>query len=350
VLSLAHSRFVNPYVEEIAALAPSGLVFPRELLASFLDLRNVGWTAAAAALAALALYGVVRLARRDVSARVYAAFALAYILIHIIFPFTFRRFVFPVWPLLAVGLVIGGRDIWRRAAKVSRRAVWIGAAIAAAVALAFALSWRVLVSPFGKWDESAPGYLIGAATFIVALAWAWGGERRRSLFRWVAGLLVSALMFGLVVDANGRFLVREYRTLKTERMALRTAALWLDRAAAPDDVVVAADDVLFRYYLGPDGPFVAAPANYRAPNFDLWTARARRGGVVYICVDSYSLSAGEEYFAARTGAKVLEPLAVGVDRPPCYIVARVAFPNEYVYIYRLGPQPPVPLSFNLVKG
>lgn len=348
-LSLVHSRFVNPYVEEIQALAPSGWVFPRELLGSFLDLRNIGWTLAAVALAAVALYGVLFLARRDASARVYGGFALAYVAIHIIFPFTFRRFVFPIWPLLAVGLVIGGREVWRRIAKTERRGLWTAAAALAAAALAFGIGWRLLASPIGKWDESAPGYALGFATFAAALIWAWREDRRLSVRRWAAGLLSSALILGMVVDANGRFFVREYRTVKAERMALRAAALWLDRAAAPDDKVVATDDVLFRYYMGSDGPTVMAPVAFRTANFDLWTARARRAGVAYICVDSRSFAEPEGYFSARTGAQVLKPLTLGVDRKPCYIIAKVAFPNEYVYVYRLGVQPPVPLSFNLVK-
>jgi hypothetical protein len=330
---------LNPYVDEIQALSASGWAFPRALAASFYPPAGPAQWAVAAAFAAVAAVGCVKLAARgDAGERVYLGFAVVYTLIHIVFPFSFRRFVFPVWPLLVLAFLEGGKVLMAVAAELRLGRWWYAVAGVLGGAFAAAFGWRLAAWRVGPPDGLALAGLAALAALVACVAWGAAGARFKPR-RWALAA-VALVASGLFADGNFRAYAVEREAIKHHREALKEAALWLRDAASPDDVVVTADPALFDYYFGSAGPRARSPASFGTDDFALFAARARREGAPYACYDSVTGRNPEGYFAAEAGAGVLEPLGAGRDVGPYRFVAGVKAPGEYVYIYRLAAEPP----------
>ncbi len=330
---------LNPYVDEIQALSASGWAFPRALVTSFYDPTGPARWAITGIFAAVAAVGCVKLAARgDAGERVYLGFAVVYTLIHVVFPFSFRRFVFPVWPLLVLAFLEGGRVLMAGAAKLRLGRWWYAVAGVLGGAFAAAFGWRLAAWRATQPGASALAGLAALAALVACVAWGAAGARLRP-WRWALAA-VALVAFGLFADSNFRAYAAERETVKHHREALKEAALWLKDAAGPDDVVATADPALFDYYFGPAGPRARAPASFGTDDFALFAARARREGATYACYDSVTGRNPEGYFAAEAGAGIVEPLGAGRDVGLYRFVARVEAPGEYVYIYRLAAEPP----------
>jgi hypothetical protein len=179
--------------------------------------------------------------------------------------------------------------------------------------------------------------LVPLAVLAACVAWGAAGARLEPR-RWaLAGAALVA--GGLLLVNNFRAYVGEREALKYYRASLKEAALWLTRASGKDDVIITADPYVFAYYAGPAGPVARAPASLRTDNFALFTARARRAGVSYLCYDSVLGRNPEGYFARGAGVGILRPFAAGRDAGRFYYVAKVETPGEYVYLYRLAAEP-----------
>ncbi len=329
---------LNPYVDEIQALYLSGWAFPRELLSSFFEVGKPARWPLAGAFAAVTLLGLARLAARGhAGERVYVAFAVIYTTVHIIFPFSFRRFVLPLWPLLALAFVVGGRALFSAVGRLRGRWLWPAVTALFAGAAAAGVAWRLSVNIYMPWQTT---FFVGVLPLVgLIICVLWGAAGGPSGARRAAAVAAAALVVTLIFDSNFSRFVAERRALRTDRAALKSAATWLRRAADPNDIIVASDARLFAYYFGPAGPKARKPASFHAKNFTRFTAKARRAGVAYVCYDSISAADPEGYFTARSGAALLLPLAGGRDRPPYYFLARVQAPGEYVLIYRLSAEP-----------
>lgn len=338
LVGYARTGSLNPYVEEIWALGTGGWAFPRALVASFYEPARPGSWVVTALFAAVAAIGCVKLAvRGSAGERAYLGFAVVYTLVHVVFPFSFQRFVFPVWPILVLAFLEGGKVLWAGGGKLRLGRWWYAAAAVACGAFVAALGWRL-----ATWRGGSPGTLFFAglvplAGLAACAAWGVAGARLEPR-RWA--LAAAALVaIGLFADGNFRAYVDEREAIKYHRASVKETALWLARAAGRNDVVIAADPYLFGYYFGPAGPAARPPASFRTADFALFTARARRAGVTYVCYDSVTGRDPGGYFAAAAGAGVLQPLSAGRDLGRYYFVAKVESPGEYVYIYRLAAEP-----------
>lgn len=334
----SHTASPNPYLEEIGALEASGAAFPLELAASVFDPAKSWMWGITVVLAAVTVVGFARIAARGgPGERVYLAFAAAYTVIHIIFPFSSRRFVFPIWPILAYGLVEGGRVVYAAAARLRLGRAWYAVGAAGLAAGALGLAYRLVLSRPAPLAEMAFAGVIPLAGLAACAAWAVGGREARAR-RW-AGVGVAVLALALFVDRSADFFWREREALRSVRGSTRAAAEWLAAAAGPEDVIVANDPDLFRYYMAERGLHVRPPASFRTDDFGRFTREARGAGVSYVCYDSRSGRDPHGYFASRMGAPLLAPLAAGRDVGRYYFVGATRAPGEYVYIYRLAEEP-----------
>jgi hypothetical protein len=339
LIGYARTGSLNPYVDEIQALSASGWAFPRALAASFYPPAGPAQWAVAAAFAAVAAAGCVKLAARGgAGERVYLGFAVIYTLIHVVFPFSFGRFVFPVWPLLVLAFLEGGRLLLAAAGRLRLGRWWYAVAAVLGGAFAAALGWRLAAWRAGPPDALALAGLAALAGLVACVAWGAAGAPFTPR-RWALGA-AALVAVGLFAAGNFRAYAAEREAVKHYREALKEAALWLKGAAAPDDVVVAADPALFGYYFGPAGPRARSPASFGTDDFAVFAARARREGVTYVCYDSLSGRNPEGYFAAEAGAGVLEPLGAGRDVGRVRFIARLEASGEYVNVYRLAAEPP----------
>jgi hypothetical protein len=339
LIGYARTGSLNPYVDEIQALSASGWSFPRALVTSFYPPAGPAQWAVAAAFAAVAAVGCARLAvRGGAGERVYLGFAVVYTVIHVVFPFSFRRFVFPVWPLLAFGFLEGGGFLLAAAGRLRLGRWWYAVAAVLGGAFAAAFGWRLAAWRAAPPDALAWAGLAALAALVACVAWGAAGARLEPR-RWALAAAALAAV-GLFAAGNSRVYAAEREAVKHYREALKEAARWLKGAAAPDDVVVTADPALFDYYFGPAGPRARSPASFATDDFALFAARARREGVTYACYDSVTGRNPEGYFAAEAGAGVLEPLGAGRGIGRFRFIARVETPGEYVYIYRLAAEPP----------
>jgi hypothetical protein len=329
----------NPYVDEIQALAASGWAFPRELAASLFEPTKPASWVVTGVFAAVTLVGLVRIAARGrPGERAFLAFAVVYTLIHVVFPFSFRRFVFPIWPILVFGFLEGGAAIGSLAAKMRMGRSWYVVAGALFGALAAGLAWRLGISRAGS---AVTLFFVGVVPLagLAACAW-WGFSGRRFGPGRSAALAAVVAALALFVDSGVRVFRLERESIRYHRASVKSAALWLARAAGRTGVVVATDEGLFDYYFGADGPRASRPGAFRTADFALFTVRARRVGVSYVCYDSLSGDDPDAYFAKSAGAALLQPLGVGCDvGRDCYYVAKVETPGEYVYVYRLAAEP-----------
>jgi hypothetical protein len=333
-----HTTSPNPYLEEIRALEASGAAFPRELAASLFDPAKPWMWAITAAFAAVAVVGFAKVAARGgPSERVYLAFAAAYTIIHVIFPFSSRRFVFPIWPMVAFGFVEGGRVLFAAAGRLRLRRAWYAVGAAFLVAAAVGLLYRLGLSRPTSLADMAFAGAIPLAGLAACLAWGVVGPEDRAR-RWAA-VGAAALALTLFLDRSADFFWRERDTLRAARASSRAAAEWLAAAAGPEDVIVSADPYLFHYYTAGRGLRVRPPSSFRTDDFERFTREARGAGVSYVCYDSRSSRDPHGYFASRTGAALLAPLAAGRDVGRYYFVGATKAPGEYVYIYRLAEEP-----------
>ncbi|NIT37127.1 MAG: hypothetical protein GTN49_11630 [candidate division Zixibacteria bacterium] len=330
----------NPYVDEIEALTASGWAFPRELATSFFGPTKPALWVVTGAFAAVTLIGLVRIAARGrPGERVFLAFALIYTLIHVIFPFSYRRFVFPIWPVMVLGFLEGGGAVSSLGAKIRTGRSWYIVAGVLFGALAVGLAWRLGISRAGS---AVTLFFAGVVPLAALAACAWWGflGERFSPGRWAA-LAAVIVALALFADSGVNVFRLERESMRYYRASLKSAASWLARAAGPTDVVVSTDRALFGYYFGPAGPRASWPGAFRTADFALFTARARRVGVSYVCYDSLSGADPGAYFAMGAGAALLQRLRVGRDvGPDYYFIAKVETPGEYVYIYRLAAEPP----------
>lgn len=328
----------NPYVEEIRALAAVGWAFPRALVASFYKPARPGLWVVTGAFGALAAIGCVKLALRgSAGERAYLGFAVVYSLVHVVFPFSFQRFVLPLWPLLVLAFLEGGKVLCRAVATLRLGKWWYAAAAVSFGVFAAGLGWRLVTWRGGSPETLFFAGLVPLAVLAACVAWGVAGARLGPR-RWA--LAAAALVaVGLFVGDNFRTYVDERETIKYHRASLKGAASWLERAAGRDDVIITADPFLFDYYAGPAGPAARLPASFHTDDFALFTARARRAGVTYVCYDSVSGGNADGYFARRAGVGVLRPLAAGRDLGRYYFIAKVETPGEYAYVYRLAAEP-----------
>lgn len=330
---------LNPYVEEIRALGASGWAFPRALVASFFEPAGPPTWLLAAVFAAVTVTGLVKIAARGRAGdRAFLGFAVIYTLVHVIFPFSFRRFVFPLWPLLVLAFLEGGKTCCAAAARVRIGRWWYAVAGALFAVFAAGLAWRLGFS--GGEAAGPPGIagLIPLAGLLACVAWGWAGARPEPR-RWALAA-AAATAVALFAHSNFGTYALERGAIRYDRASLKEAALWLARAAGPGDVVVAADGGVFNYYSGPTGPAFRRAGSFGTGDFALFTARARRAGAAYVCYDSVSVRAAGGYFGEPAVAQALQPLSAGRDVGPYRFIAETDAPGEFVYIYRLAVEPP----------
>ena len=330
---------LNPYVEEIRALGASGWAFPRVLAASFYDpARPASW-AITAVFAAVAAIGCVKLAvRGGAGERAYIGFAVIYTTVHVVFPFSFRRFVFPVWPLMVLALLEGGKVLYSWGGKLRSGRWWYATAAVLCGVFAVGLAWRAGTWRGGSTETLLFAGLVPLAALAACVVWGIAGARLEPR-RWALGA-VALVAVALFADGNFRAYLPEREAIKHDRASLKKAASWLARAAGRDEVVITAYPYLFGYYFGAAGPAARLPASFRTADFALFTARARRAGATYVCYDSISARDLGGYFVEGTGAQLLQPLSAGRDVGPYRFIGQTEAPGEYVYIYRLAEEPP----------
>lgn len=338
LVGYARTGSLNPYLEEIQALAAAGWAFPQALVASFYEPARPGLWVVTGAFGALAAVGCVKLAARgSAGERAYLGFAVVYSLVHVVFPFSFQRFVLPLWPILVLAFLEGGKVLYRAAAKLRLGKWWYAAAAFSFGVFAAGLGWRLVA-----WRGGSPETLFFAGLAplaVLAACVAWGGAGARLEPRRWALAAAALVAVGLFAGDSFREYVDERETIKYHRASVKEVALWLARAAGRDAAVITADPYLFDYYAGPAGPEARPPASFGTEDFALFTARARRAGVTYVCYDSVSGRNAGGYFARGAGVGVLRPLAAGRGLGRYYFIAKVETPGEYAYVYRLAAEP-----------
>jgi len=332
---------VNPYVDMIATLPPVGW---SSLATTAADLfppwvGHLGF--AAYVFAAVALLGIGSgVARGDWGWRVYAAFMAAYLGVHFFYPFTLDRFVFPIFPLLAAGLVNGGRLIMARLGGLVRgdRGARTAAIVVAALWLAVAAVsfWSRRGEPF----LAAGGPWAAALAFLAVGAWAaWRGIGGRRLLG--AALTLAVLTF--FVNAHVRRWTAEYTYFRWHGASVRATAAWLARVAPDQAKVCTAWPGIVAFYAGPGRLETMTPAQVQSNVRTLFPFYAARQNVAYIVYDSLS-TAGvyvTPYFAAHNGVGDLAPFGGAADVGRYRYLWAVRTPGEFVYVYRLAAEPEV---------
>jgi hypothetical protein len=239
--------------------------------------------------------------------------------------------------MVAFGFVEGGRVLFAAAGRLRLRRAWYAVGAAFLVAAAVGLLYRLGLSRPTSLADMAFAGAIPLAGLAACLAWGVVGPEDRAR-RWAA-VGAAALALTLFLDRSADFFWRERDTLRAARASSRAAAEWLAAAAGPEDVIVSADPYLFHYYTAGRGLRVRPPSSFRTDDFERFTREARGAGVSYVCYDSRSGRDPHGYFASRTGAALLAPLAAGRDVGRYYFVGATKAPGEYVYIYRLAEEP-----------
>ncbi len=336
---------VNPYVAQMVALPPTGVEFFKTLATILYPAAGTKAVFLSYVLIAVAVVGAVYLvARGGAGARVYAGFVLFYVVVHLLFPFSFGRFVLPIFPFIAVSLVAGGRVIFRGAAGVikPRRWVWFAGGVVFA-----AWGASVVVSSRPAAAAWAAGQFWGAyalpLAFVVAAVTASLWPRRGTFeSRVFAGAAVALAVLTLYVNAQARSWAGKWYYTRWHGASLRAAAEWLGDIAGPDDKVCTAWPGLVTYYSAPAGLSAVRPAAVRRGKKAPFPERAGRARIQFLCYDSIS---GEgiyvnELFVAWSGVTLLEPFAAGQDVGRYHFIAKVETPGEYVYVYRLAAEPP----------
>lgn len=339
VLSVLNSQVVNPYVEQMLALKTVGVGF----LGTVAYVIFPAWAPhlgfVAVFFAAVALWGAVLLAwRGGVGARVYVAFAVFYIAVHMLFPFSFGRFVLPLIPLISVALVAGGKQILAFGGRGLKRVSWPGVVGAAAAVL-----WLVGVSASFVTRRKEPALFVwGAglplAALMTAAIWAAffpapvsGAEKRRRF----AGFVFPLIFLSLFVNAQVKLWGANWYNFRWRGASLRAAGEALSEFVAPHKKVCTVWPDIIKFYAYPASFKVIKPARLKAPDERKFAAVAARKGVTYVCYDSISGNDPFGYFALNTGVPLLTPFAAGEDVPPYERRSTVVTPGEYVHVYRL---------------
>ncbi len=333
----------NPYVEQMTALPSTGWEFLKTAATVFYP----GAAAKAAAVpyvfAAVAVVGAVYLvARGGAGARVYAGFVAFYVAVHLLFPFSFERFVLPIFPFMAVSLVAGGGLILRAAARVvgSRRWLWVaGVAVLAVWGAGVALSFR---SAAATGDGLFWGtYAVPLAFVVAAVVAAWRRPGERVASRVFAGGAVVLAALTLYVDAQAGAWAGKWEYLRWHGASIRASAEWLGAVAEPRDKVCTAWPGVVAYYASPAELSAVTPAAVRTNGEAPLAESAARTRVRFVCYDSVSGEGAytNELYAAWAGVAALEPFAAGRDVGRYYFVAKVETPGEYVNVYRLAAEP-----------
>jgi hypothetical protein len=339
-LSIIHSEIVNPYVEQMLALQPAGVTF-FDVTAGVVfppwvpHLAFAKYVFGAAAAAGI----ILAVIRGGAGTRVYAAFAACYVVIHMLFPFAFDRFVVPLIPLLAVGLVAAGREVVRAAGRWNGGWVWLVPGVPAA---AF-WTWGVISSFTARREEPAL-LLWGTALPLLVLMVAAVGVtfvRRGRPLREAAGRLggaaVVVAVLSLFINAQVRFWDSRWESYRWGGSSIRAAGELLGKVARPDDTVCSAWGDILLYYARPASFNAVLPRSMRPVKTESFPGKAARRGVKYVCYDSISATGTNRYFVAITGAGLLERFAEGRDVPPYEHWVTLRRGPEYVYIYRCRP-------------
>ncbi|MGD8718503.1 MAG: hypothetical protein PVH29_06725 [Candidatus Zixiibacteriota bacterium] len=339
-LSIVHSEVVNPYVEQMLALQPVGTAFlDVTAYAVFTPwvphLVFVKYIFCAAAVAGI----IVAVIRGGAGARVYAGFAACYVVIHMLFPFAFDRFVVPLIPLLAVGLVAAGQEIVRWAGRWNRGWVWLAAGVPAVAVWASG----VFTSFTARREE--PALLVwGAALPLLILTVAAAGAaffRRGVPRREVAGRLgaafVAVAILSFFVNGQMRFWESRWYSYRYGGSTIRTAGEVLGKVARPDDTVCSAWGEVLLYYARPTSFHTMLPRNMRPVKTRFFPGKAARRGVNYICYDSISAADADTYFGSITGAGLLARFAEGRNVPPYEHWVTLRRGWEYAHLYRRRP-------------
>jgi len=334
----------NPYVEQMMALPATGAEFFRTVATVLYPGAATPAAFLSYVLTAVAVVGAVYLvARGGAGARVYAGFVVFYVVVHLLFPFSFGRFVLPMFPFLAVSLVAGGGVIFRGAAGViaSRRWLWFagGAVLAAWAALVVVTSRRAVAAGAGQFWGA---YALPAAFVAAAVAATWWPQRRALGSRVFAGGAVALAVLTLYVNAQTRSWAGKWDYIRWHGASIRAAAEWVGSVAGAYDKVCTAWPGLIAYYSAPAEISPVRPAAVGGSKTVPFPERAEKALVRFICYDSISGEGAyvNDLYAAWAGVTLLAPFAAGQDVGRYYFVAKVEAPGEYVNIYRLAVEPP----------
>jgi hypothetical protein len=338
-LSVLHSQVVNPYVEQMLASKPVGAGFLETVARVMFPAWAPHLGFLAVFFAAVALLGAVILAwRGGAGARVYVAFAVFYIAVHMLFPFSFGKYVLPLIPLISVSLVVGGKQIMAFCGRRLKRASWPGVVGAAAAVL-----WLVGVSASFVTRRKEPALFVWGAglplmAFVTAAIWAAffpprvsGIEKRRRL----AGLVFPLIFLSLFVNGQVKLWAANWYHFRWRGASLRAAGEALREFVTPNETVCVVWPDIVSFYAYPASFKAIVPARLKAPDERRFPAVAARKGVRYVCYDSISGNDPFGYFALTAGVPLLKPFATGEDVPPYECYNTVVTPGEYVHVYRL---------------
>ncbi len=320
------------YFVEYFRYTPAALPFLKNAAATLLSFRapalNILTYFGGVVALAGALYAAVRWRGNY---RVAAAFFIVYLIIHVLYPWPFRRFVLPVLAVAVVGLWLGVREVVRAAFRIRWLAYALGAAgLFAGAALAVGAVVYVAGGTEGHAVNTiGPTLLLAAAVAYGALArpLSWYGRAAAFIFLVVGSSYVSKS----VVVLRDDFQIEQFG------ITYKLAAEFLTEESEAGARVAAPMPALLEYYL-------SSPASRRrvvginglnAGDLGELALKLKRRNVRYLIAGTITCHVPENCPHEPPSYRLLLPLYEKRAGPPYRLVKEIDTKYESVCVYEL---------------